>query len=179
MSRYAVFLRAVNLGPQRKISGADLRSGFEKLGFENVQTFRTSGNIVFDGERVSRAALTARIERTLTRAAGFEVTIFLRTANEVRRLAAQRPFSTKVLGNSKGTLQVLLLPSKPPARTQREVMALATREDRLAFADCELFWLPSGGTQASRLNISAIEKLVGPMTMRTKGVIEELASKFF
>ena len=48
MSRYAAFLRAINLGPRRRLSGADLRARFEGLGFTDVETFRTSGNVVFE-----------------------------------------------------------------------------------------------------------------------------------
>ena len=62
---------------------------------------------------------------------------------------------------------------------RKEVLALATDEDRLAFGDRELYWLPSGGTRDATLNFRAVEKLVGPTTMRTKGTIDELAEKYF
>ena len=46
---HAAFLRAVNLGATRKASKADLIDCFEGLGFTDVGTFRTSGNVVFAG----------------------------------------------------------------------------------------------------------------------------------
>jgi uncharacterized protein (DUF1697 family) len=49
MARHAAFLRAVNLGRHRKASSQVLREAFEAEGFEDVATFRTSGNVVFDG----------------------------------------------------------------------------------------------------------------------------------
>jgi uncharacterized protein (DUF1697 family) len=107
------------------------------------------------------------------------VAVFLRTASEIRALADQQPFGRPLLANSKGKLQVVMLSAKPPTRARKEVLALATDEDRLAFGDRELYWLPSGGTRDSALDFRAIEKLLGSTTMRTKGTIEVMAAKYF
>ena len=56
MARYAAFLRGVNLGAKRKTGSAELRSCFEGIGLEDVQTFRTSGNVVFETGRAPKAA---------------------------------------------------------------------------------------------------------------------------
>lgn len=176
MPKFAAFLRAVNLGPTRKISSADLRSLFEELGFEDVATFRTSGNVVFEA---GRTPVVGQIEQALGEALGGHVPVFLRTAKEIRALADCQPFPSKVVDASKGKLQVVLLAKKPPARAQKEVLASAKEEDRLAFGDRELYWLPSGGIRDSPLNFRSLEKLLGSTTTRTKGTIEQLAAKYF
>ena len=173
--RYAAFLRAVNLGRNRRVSGADLKRLFEEAGAEEVSTFRTSGNVVFEAPRDMTRELESHLEAEL----GHEMVIFVRTERELKAIAAREPFPPRALEASKGKLQVLLLGSKPPAATRREVLALATDEDRLAFGDRELFWLPSGGTQGSALDQNALGKLLGKATMRTMGTIEQLAAKFF
>ena len=173
--RYAAFLRAVNLGRNRRVSGAELKALFEEAGAEEVATFRTSGNVVFDAPR----DMTGQLEAHLEKALGHEMAIFMRTEKQLRALAAQEPFPARVLGSSKGKLQVLLLRSRPTAAKQKKVLALATDEDRLAFGERELFWLPSGGTLDSSLDQKAIGELVGQTTMRTKGTIDQLAAKFF
>jgi uncharacterized protein (DUF1697 family) len=144
-----------------------------------VATFRTSGNVVFGTGRESTARLTGRIEAALEKSLGFEVTVFLRSVAEMRAMAGHRPFDPKLVQASGGKLQVVLLPGKPGARARKEVLALATPEDRLAFGDRELYWLPSGGMRDSDLNLKAIERELGPTTMRTKGTIDELAAKWF
>jgi uncharacterized protein (DUF1697 family) len=179
MQRYAAFLRGVNLGSKRRASSADLRSCFEGAGLDSVETFRTSGNVVFDAGRESRAALTKRVERALAKDLGFDVTVFLRTAGEVKSIAANQPFPAKLETASKGKLQVALLGGNPSASVRKRTLALATDEDRLAFDDRELYWLPSGGTRDSALDLKSAEKLVGPWTMRTKGTVEALAGKYF
>ena len=173
--RYAAFLRAVNLGRNRRVSGADLKRLFEEAGAEDVSTFRTSGNVVFDAPR----DMTRRLETHLEKELGHEMVIFMRAEPELKAIAAHEPFPAGEVDASKGKLQVLLLGSKPSAAKRRSALALATDEDRLAFGDRELFWLPSGGTQGSSLDQDALGKLLGKATMRTMGTIEQLAAKFF
>ena len=179
MASHAAFLRGVNLGSKRRAGAADLRSSFEGMGFQDVATFRTSGNVVFDAGREARDKLTARIETGLEESLGYDVQIFLRTAGELRAIADAEPFQRNLVEASKGKLQVSLLSDKPSAKTRKEVLALATDEDRLAFGDRELYWLPSGGTRDAALDQKSIAKLLGPTTMRTKGTIELLTAKFF
>jgi uncharacterized protein (DUF1697 family) len=179
MPRYAAFLRAVNLGRNRRVSSAELTSCFERSGFESVQTFRTSGNVVFDAGRQSPGRLTATIEDALARSLGYDVSVFLRTAQEVRAIAGHRPFPAKSVKASEGKLQVSMLGAEPSAAAREQTLALATDDDRLAFEKRELYWLPSGGIRDSALNAKAIEQLLGPATMRTKGTVELLAAKYF
>ena len=179
MSRYAAFLRAINLGRNRRVTSAELRTQFEGLGFRDVDTFRTSGNVVFDADREPAAKMAGRIEKGLAASLGYDVGIFLRTASEIRAMAENEPFPGPLVEGSKGKLQVMLLSAKPSTRAQKQVLALATDDDRLAFGDRELFWLPSGGTQDSALDRTAIDDLLGPTTMRTKGTIDQLAAKYF
>jgi uncharacterized protein (DUF1697 family) len=173
--RYAAFLRGVNVGRNHRVSSAELKALFEELGAEEVATFRTSGNVVFEASRDMARSIEDHLEKSL----GYGVAIFLRSASEVKEIAAHEPFPAKAVEASKGKLQVSMLDSKPTAAAQKKVLALATDQDRLKFGKRELYWLPSGGTLESELDRNAIDKLLGPTTMRTKGTVELLAAKYF
>jgi uncharacterized protein (DUF1697 family) len=173
--RYAAFLRAVNLGRNRRVSGADLCAVFEGLGLEEVASFRTSGNVVFEAPR----DMSSQIEKALEDALGYDVGVFLRTAPELAEIVAYDPFKPAQVDASKGKLQVSMLSKKPTAATRKKALALATEQDQLAFGKRELYWLPSGGTMESALDRKALDALLGPTTMRTKGTVEQLAAKFF
>ena len=173
--RYAAFLRVVNLGRNRRVTSAELKALFEELGAEDVATFRTSGNVVFEAPRDMARAIEKHLETSL----GYEVAIFLRTATEVKAIAAEEPFPPKAAEASEGKLQVSMLGAKPTAATRKKVLALATDQDLLAFGKRELFWLPSGGTLDSEVDRKAIDRLLGPTTMRTKGTVDLFAAKFF
>lgn len=178
MSRYAAFLRGMNVGGHR-LSNEELRSHFAEMGFSDLATFRASGNVVFAGEAAKPQDVRTRIERGLARLLGYEVPTFIRNAREIKAIAAEQPFTAKHLESSKGKLQVGLLSEKPSAQAKRELLALASDEDKLVLAGRELYWLPSGGILESGLDMKGIERLLGAMTMRTKGTVEQLVGKHF
>ena len=177
MALFGAFLRGMNVGGHR-ITNADLRAEFEELGFESVATFRASGNVVFESTGKPESKLRAEIEKGLEKGLGYAVPTFIRTAAELKKIAASEPFDAKAIKASKGKLQVLLLGKSPAKGNRDKVLALATDQDLLAFGKRELFWLPSGGTLESELDFKAIEKLVGQSTTRTLGTMEQLAGKF-
>ncbi|HEX2707771.1 MAG TPA: DUF1697 domain-containing protein [Solirubrobacterales bacterium] len=177
MDRYVAFLRGMNLG-NRRIKTPELRAEFEQLGFSEVATFRASGNVIFGsngGE--TEAALTKKVESGLADGLGYDVPVFLRSTEEVAAIAAQEPFAAKLVEASKGKLQVSMLTKKPTAKARKAVLALAGDEDLLAIEGRELYWLPSGGTIDSELDLKAIDKALGRGTMRTMGTVEQIAAK--
>lgn len=181
MSGYAAFLRGMNVGGHR-ISSAQLCACFERLGFRDVGSFRASGNVIFatPADPEPPIEMTARIEAGLEASLGYEVPVFLRTASEVRAIAVSQPFPQPLIAASQGKLQVAMLSAQPSPRARQEVLALSSDEDRLAFGDRELFWLPSGGILDSVLDFNkALAKLLGPATTRTKNTVDQVAAKYF
>jgi uncharacterized protein (DUF1697 family) len=177
MSRYVAFLRGINVGGRRATSD-QLRSCLIELGFEDVATFRASGNVIFDGAPDHEARLAARVEQAMLASLGYEVPVFLRSASEVRAIAQYEPFPADVVRASAGKLQVLLLAAKPQPRARKEALALGTDDDRLELRGRELYWLPSGGMMESALDMNAIGTILGLGTMRTKGTVEQIAMKY-
>jgi uncharacterized protein (DUF1697 family) len=178
MDRYVAFLRGMNLG-SRRIKNEELRAHFEAMGFEEIATFRASGNVIFSTpERSAEAKLATRVEAELDDRLGYDVPVFLRSEEEIAAIAAQAPFPATKLKKSKGKLQVSLLKKKPSAAAKKKALALASDEDLLALEGRELYWLPSGGLLESDLDLKAIEKLLGTDTRRTMGTIEQIAAKY-
>ena len=71
-SRYAAFLRGMNVGG-RRLTNDELRSCLTDMGFRDVECFRASGNVVFDGDRRPAAAVKTRIEQGLAVSLGYAV----------------------------------------------------------------------------------------------------------
>jgi len=173
--RYAAFLRAVNLGKNRRVTNDRLKQLFEEAGAEEVATFRTSGNVVFEASR----DIAGDLEQHLEKALGHEMVIYLRTAKELDEIASATPFPAKDVKGSKGKLQVVLFEKKPTAAVKKKALALGTDQDRLAFGKRELFWLPSGGYMEAELDRKTLDELLGPSTVRTKGTVDQLHAKYF
>lgn len=178
MERFVAFLRGMNLGG-RRIKNQELRVHVEDLGFEEVATFRASGNLIFVAEEAAEATVADRLERGLEEALGYEVPVFLRRERELLDISAREPFQPEALAASKGKLQVVLLRESPSAAARRKAMALATEDDRLAAEGRELYWLPSGGISESELDLKALEGVLGATTIRTKGTVDQIAARHF
>lgn len=178
MNRYVAFLRGMNLGG-RRITNDELRAHFEALGCDGVATFRASGNVIFGSDGESPADLATRLEVGLGESLGYEVPVFLRSAKEVSAIVAHQPFDAKLIGASRGKLQVALLAKKPAAAAARRALSMSTDADRLAIDRRELYWLPEGGMSDSELDLKVIAAALGQITIRTKGTIDQIAAKHF
>jgi uncharacterized protein (DUF1697 family) len=169
--RYAAFLRGINVGGTR-IGKDDLCAPFTALGFEDVTTFRASGNVIFDAPKQTPTALANKIEKALADDLGFtKATTFIRTAAEMRALAKDEPFPRE----PDQKLHVLFCLKKPPA----SVLEYETASDRLKIGKKELYWAPEGRMTDSELDLKAVEKLIGANTMRTKGTVDQIAERWF
>jgi len=177
VERHVAFLRGMNLGGHR-IKNEELRRQFEVLGFAGVSCFRASGNVIFESEEGDEDVLTRRIESGLGETLGYEVPVFLRSAAELRKIAAREPFDAALVAASKGKLQVAFLATAPKGASRKRALELSTGEDRLAVAGRELHWLPSGGISESSLDLESLENLLGPWTMRTMGTVEQIVAKY-
>lgn len=109
MTRYAAFLRGVNLG-KRTVKSAELKSAFEGLGFTDVKTLLASGNVLFDAK--SAKSLKEKIEAGLREQFGFDVPIVLRTMDELKAMVKANPFGREA--GEDAQLHVLLLDSDLP-----------------------------------------------------------------
>lgn len=172
------FLRGMNVGTAHRVSSGQLVEAFESLGFGRVRTFITSGNVLFDHDgKASDAKLATVIGDGLAQALGYPVPTTVRQPAEIRRLAEAQPFPADVVAAAKGKPQVVLLFAKPKASVRAEVLALATDDDRLAFDNQELHWLPAHGISGSKLDFARIERLVGTTTTRTANTLSRLVAK--
>jgi uncharacterized protein (DUF1697 family) len=179
MPTHAAFLRAINVGG-RRITNDALREACAASGLEEAATFRASGNVVFTAaRRVGEGTLARRIEEGLERELGFAVPAYVRSAAQLRAIAAHVPLDPKLVDGSEGKLQVVFLTGKPSPASRREALGLAGDRDLLALRSRELYWLPSGGLMESELDRKALDRLLGPSTVRTKGTVDLLAEKFF
>ena len=102
----------------------------------------------------------------------------LRSAEEVRAIAAFDGLSEEA-ERSAGKLQVAMLERAPGEAARQAVLELGSEADRLVFEGREMYWLPSGPMTESELRFSMVERVLGPMSVRTKRTVERLAAKYF
>jgi uncharacterized protein (DUF1697 family) len=178
VERYVAFLRGINLG-NRRVKSPELIARFEAMGFEDVATFRASGNVVFvDPDADTEAKVQARVEAGLEEGLGYDVATFLRSAKEVAAIAARDPFDARAIKASKGKPQIVLFGRKPSAKAKRAVLEIAPDGDLMVVEGRELHWLPAVGLSETELDTKALDAALGKGTTRTAGTIEAIAAKY-
>lgn len=111
MTRFAAFLRGVNLG-KRKVLSADLVRCFNEMGFADAKPLLASGNVLFEAE--DDPSLAGRIEAGLHKHFGFPVGTVLRTGDELAAMVAREPFG-EVQEDENTKLYVVLMREVLPA----------------------------------------------------------------
>lgn len=91
MTRYVALLRGI-APTNPNMRNDKLRGVFEKLGFENVKTVISSGNVIFESRSGSIRKLEDRIEQALPEELGFRSTTILRSQGQIQKLVEENPF---------------------------------------------------------------------------------------
>jgi len=92
MNTYFSFLRGINMAGHKIIKMEDLRKCFESMRFKNVRTYIQSGNVMFESTETNTRKLGITIEKGLIKSFGFEISVFLRTLEEMQSIAQLNPF---------------------------------------------------------------------------------------
>ena len=95
MQTYIALLRGINVSGQKIIKMENLRSLFSELGFQNVQTYIQSGNVVFNSKTKSIRALEKTIHDGIKRRFKYEVEVFVIDSDEIESVCRLNPFKTK------------------------------------------------------------------------------------
>jgi uncharacterized protein (DUF1697 family) len=165
------FLRAVNLG-KRRVKMADAVAVLEGLGQEDVWSYINSGNLVFDGSG-PRAALEAKIGDALEAEFGFEITTFVRTAAEVRKILAVEPF-TMTDGD---TYFITFLQAVPTAAAAKRLEACSNEFDTLVVDGRDVHWLMHGLSSATTVNQKKWKVVGERSTSRNTTMLHKLLAK--
>jgi uncharacterized protein (DUF1697 family) len=177
MPRYVAFLRAINVGGHN-VKMDRLQKLFEKLGFDDVETFIASGNVIFRSKSKNTRALASKIEKTLAAALGYEVATFVRTDEEVAAIARRLPFD-EAAHKAATAFVVGFLIEAPNAGAVKALMSLGTEIDRFAVHGNEIYWLCHHRQSESTFSNALFEKTVRlKTTFRGMKTLVRLAAKY-
>ena len=165
MTRYIALLRAVNVGGTGKLPMAALKAMCMDAGFERVETYIASGNVIFES-RASSARVKLDLEARLLAYAGKPVGVIVRTASEMQAVLNGNPFP-KVAPNY---TVAIFLDEQPPSDALDhaegqvdELMRLGPREIYVYYGEGmgrSKLRIPAAKHGTAR-NMNTIAKLVG------------------
>jgi uncharacterized protein (DUF1697 family) len=142
MSRQAVLLRGVNIGPRNRVSMPELRACLEEAGFEDVRTYVQSGNVVLGSE--AKPEQTARkVEGLIAERFGLEIAVVARTRAQLARVVERNPLGD--VADDPKRYQVSFLDGPLPAASKRKLEQVRADAERFVVDGREIYaWHPAG-----------------------------------
>lgn len=139
MPRYIALLRAINVGGARIIKMEELRGHFAIRGLSNIVTYIQSGNVLFDNKETDKDLLCDKIEKKLLKVLGYEVTVILRSTDEMRQVVKNDPF--KKTRRETDKYYVVFLKNTPGKELAKNVISLNNQVDTFHIIGDDLYWL--------------------------------------
>ena len=175
MATYVAFLRAINLGAQRKFPKDAIVAAVEGAGFTDVATYINTGNVRFDTTMRSRARIEERLESAFLADRGFEVPTIVFTQTELREIAAD---AARFADGHEGRHYVSLLKTAPTAAAIRLIEERSSAEEVARVGGRAVHLLLGENYHEARLTNAVVEKDLGVATNRNLTVIRALAEKW-
>lgn len=176
MQRYIALLGGINVGGHR-VKMDHLRTLFEALGFEHVETLIASGNVIFETPVTDPSALETQIAQHLHEALGYKVPTFIRSAAELMAIAAYQPFPE---AGEYHTVSIMFMANTLPDDAQQAFQVFHTPNDEFHIYKREIYWLRRTKTLESLVDWKRLGKTIAlpPMTVRNVTTVRKLAEKY-
>ncbi len=157
MTRVAVLLRGVNVGPHNRVAMPAFADLLRGVGAGDVQTYLQSGNAVSEwpGEPDE---LAARVQAGLSAALGLIVPVLVRTGAELQAVTAASPFGEPA---DPKLVHVAFLSATPPPEALAGLDLKRFAPDELRPGERALYLRYATGMQGSKLTVAALEKRLG------------------
>jgi uncharacterized protein (DUF1697 family) len=180
MPTYVAFLRAINLGKNRKVPMADLRTCLTDAGCEDVETHIQTGNVRLRTSLRSAAKVEAQLEGLLADRFGFEIPSIVFTPAQLAQVYDDAMSSTPPQGNAHGELRYVALFKQGEAPTGEQARAIAAWDEPgeagLVIGRAVHIWIDKASQSARFFN--AFKKPLDPGTNRNLTVVSALAAKW-
>jgi uncharacterized protein (DUF1697 family) len=176
MGCFVAFLRGINVGGHIVLKEV-LQNAFNTLGFQNVVTYKQTGNVIFETKDTNPQEIKIKIEDYLKRTLGFEVPVFLRVIPQLKEILTDDPFKNQ---NSEGTSFLVTFLSAAPASSLLSLPATIPKStvQILAVKGMEVFSVTHGGGEGALPNPFLERKLKVKATTRNINVLKEIVNKF-
>ncbi len=145
---HVALIRGINVGAAKRVKMADLRAALEAAGYEDVQTYVQSGNVVMRSGNSEK-----QVAADVAKATGFDVDVMVRSAKQIAAVVDGNPYPEVEDGKK---LHVAFLEGGRPELPEEDFTpeAFTLRGDEL------YVWLPDG-MQSSKLVKALAEPRIG------------------
>ncbi|MDC0711413.1 DUF1697 domain-containing protein [Stigmatella sp. ncwal1] len=165
MNRLIILLRGINVGGHRKVPMEHLRQLCRELGFDDVESYIQSGNLVLSAPQGAEAAV-ASLEPAIEQRFGFAVDVIARTARQWADYAAGSPFPDAAEQHP-NLLHLALSKQKPKSGAAAALRERAMAGERIETVGDALWVHFPDGVARTKLSPAVFDKAMGsPVTAR-------------
>jgi uncharacterized protein (DUF1697 family) len=178
VQKYAAFIAGLPTG-RKAISMERLKVLLSQMGFLNVESFLTTGNITFETAPVGVIGpLEAQVARYLRKSLAVEdLWVFIRSAAQLQDIVDNVPFADEDLTATGNLLFIVLLTNEPDHQVERQLRIRRNDVDELKLRGTEIYWLRRPSNEAVAPP-SLSEMLDAPATVRSFHTISRMAESF-
>ncbi|AXG69990.1 hypothetical protein KORDIASMS9_02219 [Kordia sp. SMS9] len=164
---YIAILRGINVSGSKKLPMAELRILLSKLGFENVQTYIQSGNVVFKSEEKDQKKLERQISEGIKKQYDYDVPVLIKTIAQWKTAMANNPFTKEDISK-----QAITFLATTPTVTDFDI---DSKGDEFKIINTEVYLYCPNGFGRSKLTNNLFErKLKTQATTRNWKTIHKL-----
>jgi uncharacterized protein (DUF1697 family) len=176
MPRYVAFLRGINVGGH-VVKKGKLQETFISQGFQNVFTYKQSGNVIFEAGSGSVEEIKKKIEVRLQHALGYNVSVFVRTIAQLEDIVDSEPFKKQ---NKEGTSFLVTFLADDAAKFPIELPTTIPKSTAQVISEkgTEVFSVTHGGGEGALPNPFIESKLRAKATTRNFNVIRVILEKY-
>lgn len=170
--KYIALLRGINVGGHNKIKMAELRELLSSLGFQHVQTYLQSGNVVFETDISAKEALENRLSKSIDSKFGFEPKILLLTFDEITQAVESNPFNEA--SSTPKSLHFGFLKQPPDNPDIEKLNKLQKDSERFELTNKVFYLHTPDGVGRSKLAAGSEKALGVPMTDRNFRTVRKI-----
>lgn len=159
MNRWIILLRGVNVSGKNKLPMAEFRAALTEAGFENVQSYIQSGNVVLEADAaLSQGDVSKSVQKTLLDGFDIETPLMLLTEARLKQAALENPLAQTF--EKANWMFLFFLSEVPPSPNLEKLTELTAENERWELLG-DVFYVYAGdGAGRSKL-IARAEKLLG------------------
>jgi uncharacterized protein (DUF1697 family) len=172
MPQHIALLRGINIGSRRRIAMADLRSILTAAGYENVQTFLQSGNVLL-GSSAAPDRVACDVEQLISANFAIDVPVIVRSRAELADVIARDAIADAAADPKR--YQVSFLSAELDPAVAERLRTVDTSPERLVISGREIFtWHPEGIQQSGVAKLLSDRRLGVTLTARNWNTVTKL-----
>ena len=157
MKTYLALLKGVNVGGKKKISMGGLKNELENSGFQSVQTYLNSGNVLFKSDNNNKQLLAEAIEKQILASFELSTAVLILDTQDLENILSLCPWKDLSQMNTSHVFANFLF-DNPESINNELIDKYRKDSEELFYFDNVIFMHCPMGMADSKLTTSLFEK---------------------